>query len=598
MFIISYERGDEGCKLAYSLKERTVPSDLVMSQDGKSFYVGCNFGKSDEELFESGWELNPNVLNKGCSALYIVRFDEQGCTFATDTTGRELLFYYHDERRLVLSDSFWGILAVLEPNFDDLDTRALEVMVATGARTPSNHSTPVKGVTWLAPNTICTYDAQTGELKSRCFDSIARIGEVTDLWQAVEGMDEAMRRMAHYLAERHANKRFGLGLSGGLDSRVALHYLKQEGIDPICFNVGVRRPHGVLEATSARNARRLAKMAETDITFVEWNPNTIREKADLLLENQPLTPGFSNLYKYESDGRPNFDVLVTAGHGIGPMIVGVSAAHNSDTLSKQDIYDYLFHLDAGDLAALPYTQWLVRGKLRSMGISKKPLDCGPEEDVWRHIVSPRAYQTIADWVRGFVDRSLEDGLRPADVTMTYRVVSFCASGRNGAYESGLGTEKSYTVYTPFLVREGLRWDPKLVEDRLVLKELIRAKAPEFSEVGEETYGTVGSSSALGAALGKLGFVIRGSGIMAEEWHAKNSAIREAFAEDMTNASGWFYELFPAAKDWEAVWRMSPPRKNSVWLVKRLVDAIESRRYWDFARDAMKCMKTSETSNRS
>ena len=80
---------------------------------------------------------------------------------------------------------------------------------------------------------------------------------------------------------------------------------------------------------------------------------------------------------------------------------------------------------------------------------------------------------------------------------------------------------------------------------------------------------------------KLMFLLRGSGIMADEWYARHPAIRSAFVEDMSNDCAWFYEMFPDTSNFENVWRMSPSRMNSIWALKRLVDCIESKRYLAF-----------------
>ncbi len=583
MFIISYGAGDERGGLRCSLTERSVPSDLVISKDGRSFYVGCDFDRTDDELFSSGWEDDPRVLNEGCSALYIVRFDEDGCVFAADTTGRELLFYYHDGRRLVLSDSFWGILKVVQPGYDDMDWPVVSQMIAAGGGVPCDHTTPVRGLRWLAPNTICRFDARAGTLSCEVFAEVRRTGEIKSMDEAVESFDSAMRDMARLLAERHAGLTFGLGLSGGLDSRTALHYLLQEGVSPVCFNTCVSRPHKVLLATSVRNERALASSAGVSCTEVEWDPATIASKNAAMLRECPLGPcgHFTNAYKYEARGCPDFDILVTAGQAIGPMLVGVSADEGSDELSEDDVCASLFHLCTGDPLPFAFTEWLVRGKARSLGLLGDAPDEGPGGRTWAGICGKPTYDAIASQVGEFVGRRFERGWRPADITLDFRTSCLGAIGRNGAYESRLGSAKSYTIYTPFLVRQGLTWDIPLVEGRRVLKELIARKAPELSGVGEETYGSIGRTGRVGADLGKLDFLLRGSGIMAHEWHARNRSIREAFLADARSPNAWFYEAFPAARDYEAVWGMSPSRMNSVWDLKRLVDCIEDKAYLSF-----------------
>lgn len=77
------------------------------------------------------------------------------------------------------------------------------------------------------------------------------------------------------------------------------------------------------------------------------------------------------------------------------------------------------------------------------------------------------------------------------------------------------------------------------------------------------------------------FHLRGTGIYAAEWYAGNPSIREALKDDLQNSCTWFKEAFPVADDFEAIWGLSPSRMNSIWLLKRVIDCIESKEYLSF-----------------
>ena len=486
MFVISYEnKSGKPVVKTSGLDSTCRTSDFVKSSDGHQFYEGCCFGTDAEHLFSSGWQANPQILNTFRSALFIVEFSENGCTFAADTSGRELLFFYHSRGRLILSDSFWGIMHELNPTYDDIDWSMVSEMIACGGGVPCDNSLFVRDVRWLAPNTICHYDALTGQLTEEVFADIRRTGEITDLGQAVEGFDAAMRLMASDLASKHKGEVFGLGLSGGLDSRVAFHYLKGAGIDPTCFNVCVKRPHKVLKAKSVIQAEKLAKRAGVDLDFVEWRPESIQEKNRLHLKNLPFGPCgcFANIYNYENRGYPDIDVLVSAGNAIGPCLVGVSAPKGSKNLGRDDLFKYLYGLATSEIWPRGLTQVTVHGVMRKLGVDRTSAAVGPNQSTWEQFVPSSSYERIAERVEAFMDQRIAKGLSYADITMDYRTSALGAVGRMGAYESALGTKKSYTIYTPFLIDEALKWDVSLVEDRLVLKELIKRKSPSLLMLG-------------------------------------------------------------------------------------------------------------------
>ena len=264
------------------------------------------------------------------------------------------------------------------------------------------------------------------------------------------------------------------------------------------------------------------------------------------------------------------------------MLVGVSAFNHSDKMSVDDLCAYLLHLAIGEVRAYAYTENSFRKQMRQLGASGVDIEGGKNREQWDAIVGKGAYGRTARKVRSFVEDCALRGYRPADITLDYRTRALGPTGRNGAYESGLGTEKSYTIYTPFLIRDALRWDAPLGEERRVLKELIAAKMPEYTEIGEETFGsTKMNQSNLSLFAQKVAFAMRGSGIMTDDWYSRHPAIRKAFLEDMTSPCKWFYELFPSARDYEGIWNMSPSRMNSLWEAKRVVDCMESKRYLEF-----------------
>lgn len=582
-FCVSYERNEGAISVSVKRGSREAPSPIVYSPNGESVIVGEFYRVDAQEIFECPWRDRPALLNEFCSAMCIAQFREEECCFAADLSGYETLYYYHSADRFILSDSFWDIVKIIRPQFDDVNKEVLQQMFVAGGGLPPDRQTPIKGLSYLAPNTLGRYDAKTGLLSFEKFGELRHTSAVKSLDEAVESLDCALGEMTDTLLEMFPQAVFGLGLSGGLDSRVALHYLQERDCDLRCFNVSTKRPHGILLANNLNRAHSLAREAGCKYVDVEWCPDSISEKMDLLLERQPCgTAGhYTNAFKYECIGMPVFDILLTGGQVLGSHLVGASAPVGCGEYTAGQVVDYLYQKRNCDaVRAYGYDEQMLR---RHMGEGRFDEEQGASYELWSSFAAPSAAETLRDMVEMQVRDKLVDGWRPVDIFLEFITSTQSAVARNGAYESRLGTMRSFTLYSPHMFKSGLSWDASLIEDRKVLKRLIEVKMPEFASIGEERIGSVRARrSSVLALANKIEFFIRGDGIMSDEWHSRSRAVRDAYRTDMANGLSWFIRLFPLAENQGALARLSPSRKGVVWAIKRLVDCLENEKYLNFS----------------
>lgn len=135
-FCLSYTRRGDCADLKVLMEERQAPSPIVYSADQNHVLVGELYGAKPENVFMSEWETKPSVLNDFCSAMCVISFDQDGCSFASDLSGYESLWYYHTDKMFVLADTFWDVVKVLQPGLEDVDKETLNMMfVAGGAST-------------------------------------------------------------------------------------------------------------------------------------------------------------------------------------------------------------------------------------------------------------------------------------------------------------------------------------------------------------------------------------------------------------------------------------------------------------------------------
>ena len=125
--LIHYEKGK--LHRAEILYPRQTPSPVYAAKDGKTFIIGEVFGASYEEVANSTWRENPNVLNDFEGAFSIAYASEEICFYATDLNGIEAWYTYHKGDTFLLSDNFWDLVKVIKPKFEDLDPQEARIFL-------------------------------------------------------------------------------------------------------------------------------------------------------------------------------------------------------------------------------------------------------------------------------------------------------------------------------------------------------------------------------------------------------------------------------------------------------------------------------------
>ena len=163
-------------------------------------------------------------LNGIYSGIYINR--DCSCAYAfNDPTGTRSVYYHSDNQRFVVTNNFWAFRGLDGFNMQ-WDKTAITQILTFGY--PMKGRTTLEGVRLLQPgNLIGSYkDGRTSltnvlqpvERKSWSFKETVNTLR--------ENMDETMKRICKRLESP-----FGLGLSGGLDSRICLASLHSQGIN-------------------------------------------------------------------------------------------------------------------------------------------------------------------------------------------------------------------------------------------------------------------------------------------------------------------------------------------------------------------------------
>lgn len=569
-FLIEYKKGE--LVQSQMLYKRSTPCPSYQCKDGL-FCVGEIFEQNLEDITNSDWEKNPDILNAILGDIAIVKAEAEKCKFAVDMCGIDNLYYYHKEDHFLLSDNIWDIVNVLEPKLEDINASWVRRNMVFGT---VDGETFIKGLKVLMPCESGVYDATANSLFIKEYREFRYSGEVESIDEAVETMDFALNQMFRELKMHFGSECvYGMGLSGGLDSRVIPFYAKKHGLNLISWNVCTQRPNGIFEASSVKSARKLAVEYEIPFAVVEWKKDKLLEKLHLKTVNMPLGTSGRNEFKYESEGIPKFDVMLSGGFGV---IVGDYFPVEIPTLDKEGLKIAMRKM----FATLQSTS--TKGRVKRainyiFGMNLKVNDEGiPADalDLFRYEIQENLE---------YVDRYVEERFgrySNVDIWGSYWLRYVCTRDRNGAFESMFGTKRSIATYCPFIFKQIIRWNSNLLPGRQVLPALIKAKMPSIATIGTDSYTAAPNKTT--KILSRIGSIwnrlIRGNGTAIDENNFDSKTI-SLIEKCLNNECEWFYKIADTRKFHNEILSKKQLRfVAGIWEMKYLIDFIEKKGYQD------------------
>ena len=232
-FLIKYNDG----KLVDSkmLHKRETPCPSYLCKDGSTFCVGEVFNKTFDDIACSGWETNLESINNIIGDIAIARATDEKCIFAVDLCGIDNLFYFRDNSKFIISDNIWEIVNDIQPRFEDLNQEWIRNNLVYCV---INGETFINNLKVLMPGQIGTYDPKQNVLNIREYRKFGYSSDIKTLAGAVESMDKALDTMFVSLKSKFGDDCvYGMGLSGGLDSRVIPYYAKKHNMNLVSWNI-------------------------------------------------------------------------------------------------------------------------------------------------------------------------------------------------------------------------------------------------------------------------------------------------------------------------------------------------------------------------
>lgn len=565
MFVVS-RRVRDGIAVYAASGQASVPD-----RSGLAVFKGDLFGIDtpmlERAIRDKGLEaVLPTLVGEFCG-VWLDRESDQVIAF-TDKSGRENIFCYECGSELVLSDDFWEVAHEIGASAEDVDPQSVKEL--TFFYYPLAYKTILKNVSFVPPATIAKFG--TDAPADRITYWALRYNPQVDLSldDAVDELDQQLHCAFRAIRGRCGDVRYGVGLSGGLDSRVIPHYALRNSMSLQSFIIGERRPNRLLLSRDHKSARTLARYFGLHHTEVEWNSEAFARKMYYDIRNFPI--GASQFFITLQETIPSFDVLLTGASGI---VVGAELPPNVATQSREELVNTLI----SQFSLLSSQSFWTRASRSINEISHRQLVRPKRQQLnLDGLLTTNECSLVRDGISAYVhSRSDRSAI---DIFQEYFFHHIGSRNKSGAFESLQNRQRSFSIYSPFLLDTSLHWKPEFLVNRLILRRLIAKVTPGIAGVRAQDFRVSIAEDAQAGSLSRARamceYLARGGGLRHEAWARRQAYIE--FSQAILRKRNRLFESLFSLDSVRRTLDVNPRLYERCTKTKMLLDLIDSGQY--------------------
>lgn len=403
---------------------------------------GYVLGYSDEELIKNikkkGFEFIKNLKGQFFIIYYDIEEDE--FHFGNDCFGRETLFYYTDKKDFIISNDFWQIINLVNPDISNIDMISVKEFILFGFSLFEN--TIIKHLKILPPASLVKINNDYIMNITNYFDRIFGDYENLTIDEAVEKVDAIID---DYFKEFKENNKpdtvYGVGLSGGLDSRLLPYYAKNNAMKLKAYMIADKRSKGLFESMNVKLAKKTAKYYNLNLNIIEQKSETFENKMFYDVRYAPCIP--SQVPICVRSKVSDVDILITGTCGYGIGLEG--DCEEIKNTSKEEFKNKM---------------------IENFIQSKNP-----------HIISNLFNDTKNIDNIDKISKFIEENNEKTNLQIFLKLKHFLINSKNryGTYESLNGYLADFPIYLSLLNTVTYRYPYELIERRPILLNLINKK---------------------------------------------------------------------------------------------------------------------------
>lgn len=440
-------------------------SGELYEKDGHCFYFKhllYEIDKTIEEYFEifmkDKYEFVKCLKGEFCLVDYDVT--RNILFFATDHLGKEAPLVYQNGQQLLITNDFWHGIEIIKPQECDIDWQVVkEKIVCRSAVLPGN--TIVKNYQLMPAGSLAEVNLEEDiQAHYRLYWKLEfKPNRNVRIEDAAQKVYDTLDNTFALLAKKYPkNTKFGIGISGGWDSRLVIAFAKKHNLKLVPFCIGEKYSIFPFHTDGYQVVKRLAKYFQLDnLTFIPHDKESyIKKVADdvLLSPNKGSEIEISN-----SSSEPDFDIMLNGEHGSEIFGYPPDVIIPLMEYDKSDIWKYL----------IKYLSWTDK---TDMILNEEEWNCSKRK--------------VKDYIKDLEAGELKLEEQYA-VFYYYYLKVLTPWTKYGFFESNYGKKERYSAYlNPDLFEQYLSWDPMYFVNRSLQRKVFMTYFPELSKMSDES----------------------------------------------------------------------------------------------------------------
>lgn len=447
-------------------------------------------------------------------SIVVFDFKNNEIFILNDKTGRNLI-YYSNKNGLSVSEDFWGIIKYNKFKIEDINKNSLKAHVCFYV---SFEYHTILNELNILPNASYTVikDASLNIEKYWYFkleENNYTVDEKYDmLGQSFETTIEKIK------SKNKVNTTYGIGVSGGMDSRLVPYYTLKNNMKLNSYIIGEEKPNKFWKSNDHVSSDLIVDYFKLNNQKLDFNELSYKEKNRLDAIYNPI--GTSQIFKIPKISQIDFDILLTGASG---FIVGASPFYTS--VKELPIETLIFDKQS----SLKLRKRFVRFFKGINYIVGKDI-FNTKDKIQSSIdglITKNEVKELKKNLSSFLNKM--DSLTQTEKLMNYAIGILGHRNKAGSFESLINHKENYTLYSTYTLEMMKYLSEDEIYDRKLFEDFIKVRLPELASIKGQDHKTslLNSTPKVFQKLWSIGiFALRGNGVMNYHNWVKSSAFNQ------------------------------------------------------------------------